>query len=266
MQVTPVSSTIAVLDADARAAAARLVERLRARVPRVHCITNSVAQAFTANVLLAAGVVPSMTIAAAEVGAMVGSADALLINLGTLDAERRAAAEVAPAAAKALARPWALDPVKVDRSPPRLAFAQGLLERGPALVRLNAGEFAALAGAAASRVEVAAAARRWRCVVALTGEADIVSDGTRTLTLHNGDALMTRVTAMGCAETALAAAALAVEPDPWLAATAALIVFGVAGERAARSSHGPGSFAVTFLDELHNLTPELIGAEARVTP
>jgi len=41
--------------------AAALVGALRARAPRIHCITNGVAQAFTANVLLAAGAVPSMT-------------------------------------------------------------------------------------------------------------------------------------------------------------------------------------------------------------
>jgi hypothetical protein len=39
--------------------AADLIERLRARRPRVHCITNAVAQNLTANVLLAAGAVPS---------------------------------------------------------------------------------------------------------------------------------------------------------------------------------------------------------------
>ncbi len=43
--------------------AADMLERLRARRPRVHCITNAVAQNFTANMLLAAGAVPSMTIA-----------------------------------------------------------------------------------------------------------------------------------------------------------------------------------------------------------
>ena len=36
-------------------AAARLVGELHARGPRVHCITNTVAQAYTANMLLAAG-------------------------------------------------------------------------------------------------------------------------------------------------------------------------------------------------------------------
>ena len=53
--------------------------------PRVHCITNAVAQNFTANVLLAAGAMPSMTIAPKEVGAFAARADALLVNLGTFD-------------------------------------------------------------------------------------------------------------------------------------------------------------------------------------
>ena len=48
---------------------------------------------------------------------------------------------------------------------------------------------------------------------------------------------------MGCAGSALVAAALAVEADPFIAASAALTAFGVAGEVAARDVDGPGSFA-----------------------
>ena len=43
------------------------VEHFRRVRPHVHCITNSVAQNFTANVLLAAGATPSMTIAEEEI-------------------------------------------------------------------------------------------------------------------------------------------------------------------------------------------------------
>src|SRR5438270_6545740 len=68
---------------------ADILARLRVRAPRVHCITNSVAQAFTANTLLAAGAIPSMTLSAEEIGAFVGRADALLVNIGTFDDERR---------------------------------------------------------------------------------------------------------------------------------------------------------------------------------
>ena len=77
------------------AACADVIERVRAHSPRVHCITNAVAQNFTANVLLAAGARPSMTIAPEEVGSFVASADALLVNLGTFDAARREATDTA---------------------------------------------------------------------------------------------------------------------------------------------------------------------------
>ena len=83
------------------AIAGDVLARIRARQPRVHCITNAVAQNFTANVLLAAGAIPSMTVAPDEVGAFVARADALLVNLGTFDRERREATEIAIAEAGA---------------------------------------------------------------------------------------------------------------------------------------------------------------------
>src|SRR5258708_33024775 len=98
--------------------AADILARLRARGPRVHCITNAVAQNFTANVLLAAGAVPSMTVAPDEIAAVVARADALLVNLGTLDRGRREAAEVAIEEATDERRPWVLDPVFLDRPQP----------------------------------------------------------------------------------------------------------------------------------------------------
>src|SRR5580700_1216912 len=100
--------------------AADVLARVRARAPRVHCITNSVAQQYTANMLLAAGAVPSMTISREEIAAFVAGADALLVNLGTFDAERRAAIDVALGAmgeaAGEPAMPWVLDPVFIERS------------------------------------------------------------------------------------------------------------------------------------------------------
>src|SRR5205807_1150855 len=108
------------------ATAADILERVRAKSPRVHCITNNVAQAFTANVLLAAGARPSMTMSPEEVGAFVAGADALLVNLGTFDADRRDAAETAIEAAARRGLPWVLDPVLIDRSDRRAAFAARL--------------------------------------------------------------------------------------------------------------------------------------------
>src|SRR6478735_9260152 len=132
--------------ADLPAITADVLARLRERRPRVHCITNAVAQAFTANMLLAAGAVPSMTIALREVKAFAARADAVLINLGTFDPERQKASLAAIAVANKAGIPWVLDPVFVERSPPRLAFAKKLMGRKPTAIRLNAAEFAALSG------------------------------------------------------------------------------------------------------------------------
>src|SRR4029077_19441432 len=76
--------------------ASSVLTRLRARGPRVHCITNAVAQNFTANVLLAAGCIPSMTLSAEEIGPFVAGAQGLLVNLGTFDGERRRGTARAP--------------------------------------------------------------------------------------------------------------------------------------------------------------------------
>jgi hydroxyethylthiazole kinase len=243
--------------------AAAVLDRLRTRMPRVHCITNAVAQNFTANVLLAAGAVPSMTLASEEIGAFVSRSDALLVNLGTFDRERREATGIAIDAAAKANVPWLLDPVFVDRSASRAVFARDLVARGPKAIRLNHAEFSTLAGNEPTRVSVSAYARGCRTVVGLSGETDLVTDGARVAMIENGHPLMAKVTAMGCAASALIAACLAVEQDAWRATVAGLVVIGVAGELAAVKSQGPGSFAVAILDELHNLDGQTLVVHAR---
>ena len=103
------------------------------------------------------------------------------------------------------------------------------------------------------------------CVVALTGATDQVTDGARLVRIGNGDPLMGRVTAMGCAGTALVAAALAVESDPLVAVSAALMAFAVAGEVAAARARGPGSFAVEIVDALYGLDHATLRQRGRVT-
>jgi len=246
-------------------AACDIIGRVRARGPRVHCITNTVAQNFTANALLAAGCVPSMTLSPDEIGPFVAGAQALLVNLGTFDCERRAATGVAVETAAQHKLPWVLDPVFVDRAPPRAAFARELIGRRPAVIRLNHAEFSALADDAPSPDATMAFARANRIVVALSGETDLVTDGKRIVSVTNGHLLMAKVTAMGCAGSALVAACLAVEPDVLGATVAALVFIGVAGELAAGQSGGPGSFAAAVIDALYNLDGPTVTARARIS-
>ena len=242
-----------------------ILMRLRARSPRVHCITNAVAQTFTANVLLAAGAIPSMTLSADEIGAFVARADALLVNLGTFDAERRDAAATALEVAGEEGVPWVLDPVFIDRSEPRALYAKSLIAQKPRAIRLNAAEFTALSGLEPDDAALAGYALETLAVIGLTGTVDRITDGAQFAAIENGHPLMARVTAMGCAASALNAAFLAVESDPMLATSAALLCFGVAGGVAGERAVGPGSFAAAIIDALYALDARTLSDKARVT-
>jgi hydroxyethylthiazole kinase len=244
--------------------AADILSRIRRSSPRVHCMTNSVAQNFTANILLAVGAVPSMTVAPDEIAEFVARSDALLVNLGTFDGARREAAEIAIEAVTDQRCPWVLDPVFVDRSRRRSDFARTLMARTPRAVRLNGAEFAAIAGTDTAEERLERFARDQLTVIALTGVTDTVTDGARIARIENGDPLMDRVTAIGCAGTALVAACLAVEADSWLATCAGLLIFAIAGECAAARARGPGSMPVELLDGLASLERATLLERAKV--
>ena len=100
----------------------------------------------------------------------------------------------------------------------------------------------------------------WRTNVPIAGgEADVVClrtrDGKREARVRNGHPLMGRVTGTGCAASAVTGAFVAVEPDPFHATVAALVVFGLAGEWAAQRAQRPGSYGIALIDGLDAVTP-----------
>jgi hydroxyethylthiazole kinase len=110
------------------------------------------------------------------------------------------------------------------------------------------------------------AASEWKCVVAITGRRDLVSDGNRTIAVGNGHEWLTHLTGTGCMSTAMVACFSAVEPDALYAATAGLAAFGVAAELAAARTDGPGSFKTALFDELYRLSASSLTERASVVP
>lgn len=242
------------------------LREVREQQPLIHCLTNIVVAQFTANVLLAVGASPAMVENAQESGAFAAAAAAVLVNLGTLSAEREVAMRAAAASADKQRRPWVLDPVGVGALAHRTAFAAELLELHPAVVRANASEVMSLAGSevagrgvdslAQSEEALDAAkvlARARDCVVATSGEVDYVTDGIEVVEIPGGSVLLTRITGTGCALGALVAAFVAIENDVLFATSAASAVLKFAGERAACGKPGLGTFAVALIDELGKL-------------
>lgn len=253
------------------ASVADSLDAFRLRAPLVHCLTNEVVQGFTANVLLALGASPAMVVDAGEAAQFGALADGLLINLGTLEADRAQAMRAAVASAIEVGTPWVLDPVAVGGLRFRTEFAFELLAMKPAAIRGNASEVMALAGERSagrgvdSGNDVLAAlpsavtlARRWATCVAVTGEVDYVTDGERVLAVPGGDPLMTRVVGTGCALSAVVAGFCAPEGDRLSHIAAACAVMSRCGQQAAAQAHGPGSFIPAFLDALYTLNREAL--------
>lgn len=259
-------------------AASVLHARMRATSPLVQCVTNYVAMNVTANVLLAAGASPAMVHAEEEAGEFAALAGALTVNIGTLSPLWVAGMKAAIAGATAAGKPWVLDPVAHFATSFRRNAVADLLELRPTIIRGNASEIIALSGRKSAgqgvdsgdAVEQAQDAARSLAqasgaVVAVTGEADFVTNGTKATRISGGSALMPRVTALGCSLTALvgAFAAIAAE-EPFDATVAALATFAAAGEIAERQADGPGSFAARFLDALHGLDSMALEADGRI--
>lgn len=260
-------------------AIAGALTRIRNQKPLLHHITNFVVMNDTANVTLHLGALPVMAHAPEEVEEMVGLAGALVLNLGTLSPSQVEAMLKAGRAANRRAIPIILDPVGAGATTFRTQTNRRLLqELEIAVVRGNAGEIGALAGAGGEvkGVEsvggpadipavVRRAAQAWKTVVVATGKRDVLSDGQRVLAVDNGHEWLTTLTGTGCMATTAIAAFAAVEPDRLIAAAGGLAVFGLAAELAAQKAAAPASFKVALFDQLYHLTPMQVEGGARLS-
>lgn len=242
-----------------------MLTRIQTDSPIIHCITNHVVSNFQANGLLAIGASPIMGEAPEEAADLAMLANALSLNIGTLNKISVNSMILAGKAANKKGIPVVLDPVGAGATPFRLSVVKEILDKVQvSVLRCNSGELAAVtgvdwqskgvdAGQGSADVKKLAeeAAKRLGLVVAVTGKTDIVTDGETTSEIPFGDPVMATVTGMGCLLSSVVAAFLAVEPaKPLAATTEALRFYGIAGERAVSYAKGPGSFQTAFLDSL----------------
>ena len=243
------------------------VAAVRSQRPLVHNITNYVVMNNSANALLAIGASPVMAHWTQEMEEMTSIAGALVLNIGTLDDVWLEGMRIAGAAASRRGIPIVLDPVGAGATKVRTEACLELIRAcHPTIIRGNASEIMALvdAGVKSKGVDSSAqssdaveAARKLAeetgAVVVISGATDYITDGSVVHTVDGGDEIMTAVTGMGCTSTALVGAFAAVIEDPLFAATAAMAVMSLAGERAAALSRGNGSMQINFLDELYRI-------------
>ena len=257
---------------------ASLIDEIRAKLPLIHHITNSVTINDCANVTLSIGAAPVMAEAPEEVEEMVSRADALVLNLGTLSRHQVNSMLRAGRAANTCDIPVILDPVGAGATRMRTESARLLIKRVRiSVLKGNAGEIGALANAGGRVRGVDSRgldgdpldigkefARESGLTVVISGAKDIVTDGIRSAIVENGHAMMGKLSGTGCMAASLVAAFAAVCSDHVTSSTAALAAFGIAGERAAQKTSGPYSFRTALMDEVAGLLPEDVIRQARV--
>jgi hydroxyethylthiazole kinase len=247
--------------------------------PLIFHVTNDVAISLQANVCLAIGASPLMSRYPEETEDLIGIARGFLVNLGT---PGEAALETVKNGMNALKRRKGecfslLDPVGYGASRFRVESTDRLLEEHAfSIVKGNAGEMSLLAGAGGATRGVDALssgdlpravsdlARKRRCVACATGETDYLSDGNFTIRVRGGSALLPFLSGSGCVAGTVVLSVTAACGDSVLGTLCGLVAMGLASERAEKKCSGSGTFAASFLDELHGLRSEdFYGAGAR---
>lgn len=253
---------------------------IRKQRPLIHQLTNFVTMTACANVTLAVGASPTMTNAVEEAAEMAQAADALVLNLGTLQQWTLDAMFLAGRAAAQKGIPIILDPVGAGGTTFRTHAAESLLQALPVtIIRGNLSEVTCLAARQSGKnlgvdshekklvtIElIESLAKQLGTTVVITGAHDAVSDGKRSVILGNGCDMLTYVTGTGCMTTSLIASFASVA-SPFIAAVGGVTTMSLAGELAAAQggSVGPGTFHGLLFDCVYAMTPKRMETQGKV--
>ena len=249
----------------------KVLQKVRDKRPRVHCITNYVTANDCANALLSLGASPIMADYSGEAEEITAACSALCINMGTINADRAEAMIRSGMRANELGLPVILDPVGVGGSEMRKKTVKRLLENVRfAVIRGNISEIKTLAlGVGGAGIDadlkdkitednlkealgfLQSFSQKTGAVIMATGETDYIVGEGRACAVKNGSAKMSLITGGGCMLSALTAAFAASHGDMFEAASAAAVFWGICGERAAdrmKDSDGSGSFRAHLID------------------
>ncbi|MDR2943491.1 MAG: hydroxyethylthiazole kinase [Methanosarcinales archaeon] len=281
------------LSENANEKVAEALTNTKQTVPLVHCITNRVTITDCANGILACGAAPIMAEDLREVEEITSISRALVLNIGTLMPLQIEAMLKAGKKAKQLGVPVVFDPVGAGATKLRDEVSKQIIDEvKPDIIRGNMSEIRALYGFAGHTKGVEAAAsdavtlnnaeeaaviikemaEKFDCVVAATGEIDILSDGKTVYLVANGHPMLCKITGSGCVLSALTGAyagAAGKSKEGFLeAAVGAFVLSGLAGESAyaevEKAGAGTGMFHTKYMDALNLLNADDFRKKAKI--
>ena len=208
--------------------------------PKIHCLTNPVTMNDVANILLAAGGSAVMAQDEQEAAEITTFCQGTLLNTGVPDEGKmkKLLEQVHPSIVRCNQEEAAV--LCSFHSAKETHFSRGGVESS---LHMDSQNLESLA---------MKAARLYRCTFFITGETDIVSDGTQTLLLRGGDSRLCRITGGGCMLSALCALFCCSGASAFeAAATAGQIwkeISEEAGTRIDQNGGGIGQFHALLMD------------------
>ncbi len=246
--------------------------------PLVHHITNYVTVNDCANICICSGGAPVMTDEVKDVVDMSRIANAIVLNMGTLNERTVEAMLLAGKIGKENGAVVIFDAVGAGATPYRNQIAESIIDVvKPDVIKGNDGEISFLAGIAGgvrgvdstsssgNMAEIVKClAHKYGCLVVSTGKIDHISDGKTVYKLSNGDDMEGFVSGTGCMLSSVLGTYAGANGASAEALVAAVSAFNIAAEHSVKKSKGPGSFKVGLFDCLFNLKPEDIDREAKI--
>ncbi|GFR34220.1 hydroxyethylthiazole kinase [Thermobrachium celere] len=245
--------------------ALKLVRRVN---PLVHHITNYVSVNDCANITLTIGASPVMSDEIDDIVDLLKISNSLVLNIGTLNKRTIESMLIAGREANKLGIPIVFDPVGAGATKLRTEVAIKILQDIKVnVLRGNMSEIKSLIGLGSSTKGVDSiekidgadviskqAAEKFNCVVGISGEVDVISDGEKIYKVSNGHNILTKVTGTGCMVTSLIGSFLGAGCNPLTSCISGYVVMGICGEEAyKKSGNNIGTFKVKLFDEIFNI-------------
>ena len=259
-----------------------------------HCITNSVTINDCANAVLAIGGSPFMAEDAEELEEVVTIADVLVINIGKLSKDQIESMKISSKTAYKTITPIILDPVGVGVTELRnkttmdlinnyditairgniteikaIAKLSGVLDESNTAkgVDVNADDIITEENLKANGDIICELAKKLDTVILASGPIDILSDGTTTIAIDNGDDMMPKITGSGCMLSSIVGSCIG-GSNPFEGSLVAILAMNIAGEKARAKveerNEGTGSFRTYLIDYLYKTDSETLMNEANI--
>lgn len=258
------------------------IEKVRSKKPLIEQITNYVTINDCANVTLAIGASPVMADGEKEVEEMTSIADALVLNFGIIDVQPLETIVKAGLTANKKNIPVVFDPVGMGSIKYRSEAILELLEKVHMdVIKGNASEIMSLAGiktntkgvdsnedsidAINSAVKIA---NKYRCVCAVTGNTDIITDGRNIIKVYNESDILSYITGTGCMIASLVGSFLGAGVSPLIAALSGVLAMSISGELAIEreevEKNGIGTYRVDVMNNIYHFYPEILEKNIKI--